>query len=241
MRSGETWAVVPVKPFRLAKQRLASVLDERDRFDLARVMLEDVLSTLDACRHRLAGVIVVTADEEASTIARRHDASVFVETGAIGLNVALTLVVDHLARRVGTGMIVVPADLPHVSSGDIEAMVDLIRRAPTVALVRANEGGTNLLACRPAAAIAPAFGPDSFTAHCEAATRSGITPTVRFAPHLQLDIDRPQDLVAFLARDSSTRTHAYLSKRRIRQRLLHQLQGTSRHGNSERGRGWFSS
>ena len=241
MRSGETWAVVPVKPFHLAKQRLASVLEERDRIDLARVMLEDVLSTLDACSHRLAGVIVVTADEGASALARRHDAIVFGETGAIGLNVALTLVVDHLARRAGTGMIVVPADLPHVSSCDIEAMIDLVRRAPAVALVRANDGGTNLLACRPAAAIAPAFGPDSFNAHCQAATRSGITPTVRFAPHLQVDIDRPQDLVAFMAREHSTRTHEYLSKRRIRQRLRDELQATSGHGNSEYGCGWFSS
>ena len=126
-----------------------------------------------------------------------------------------------------------------LSSGDVEAMIDLVHRAPAVALVRANDGGTNVLACRPAAAIAPAFGPDSFNAHCQAATRSGITPTVRFAPHLQLDIDRPQDLVAFMARESSTRTHEYLSKRRIRQRLRDELQATSGHGNSERGHGWF--
>jgi 2-phospho-L-lactate guanylyltransferase len=241
MKGGETWAVVPVKPFQLAKQRLATVLDEGERIDLARVMLEDVLSALDACSDRITGVIVVTADEGASAIARRHDAIVFSESGAIGMNVALSLVVDHLARRSGTGMIVVPADLPHISPGDIEAMIDLIRRAPSVALVRANDGGTNLLACRPAAAIAPTFGPDSFNAHCVAATRSGITPTVRFAPHLQLDIDRPEDLVAFMARESSTRTHVHLLKRKIKQRLRGEPDATRRHGSSERGRGWLPS
>ena len=170
-------------------------------------------------------------------MARRHGALVFSEPGRIGLNGALTYVIDHLARRPDTGVIVVPADLPHVSESDIDAMLDLIRHAPAVALVRANDGGTNLLACRPAAAIAPAFGPDSFNAHCMAATRSGITPTVRFAPHLQLDIDRPEDLVAFMARESSTRTHAYLSKRKIKQRLRDERNAMSRHGSSERGRG----
>ncbi len=236
MRSGETWAVVPVKPFRVAKQRLTAILDDDERMDLARAMLEDVLSALDACSQRLDGVIVVTADDEASTIARRHDAIVFGETGVMGMNTALTGVVDHLAARSG-GMVVVPADLPHVSPGDIDAMIDLISRSPAVALVRAHDGGTNLLACRPASAIAPAFGPDSFNAHCVAATRSGITPTVRFAPHLQFDIDRPEDLVAFMARVSTTRTYAHLSRLKVQHRLQNEAGSTSRRGSSERGRG----
>lgn len=211
MISGGTWAVVPVKTFRFAKQRLAAVLDEADRIDLAGAMLEDVLSVLETCRHRLAGVIVVTADEEASEISRRHDAIVLGEAPGGGLNAALGRVIDHLAASPDTGMLVVPADLPHVSPGDIEAMIDLIRSAPAVALVRAHDGGTNLLACRPPSAIAPAFGPDSFNAHCLAATRSGITATVLFAPHLQFDIDRPDDLPAFMRCHSATRTHAQLS------------------------------
>jgi 2-phospho-L-lactate guanylyltransferase len=236
MKGGETWAVVPVKPFHLAKQRLATILDERDRVGLARVMLADVLSALDACSHRLAGVIVVTADEEASVIARQHDALVFSEAAAIGLNEALGRVVHHLTGRADTGMIVVPADLPHVSPGDISAMIDLVRCPPAIALVRANDGGTNLLACRPVRAIAPAFGPDSFNTHCALAVRSGITPTVRFAPHLQLDVDRPDDLVAFVSLESATRTHRYLSKLNVRQRLRDQTRRTSRSGASDRGR-----
>ena len=239
MSSGDTWAVVPVKPFRLAKQRLASILPERDRIALARVMLEDVLSALDACSNRLAGVIVVTADEDVSAMARRHDAVVFRETVAMGMNSALTRVVDHLSGRPDTGVVVVPADLPQVSPSDIEAMLDLIRYAPAVALVRANDGGTNLLACRPAAALAPAFGPDSFNAHCMAATRIGITPTVRLAPHLQFDIDRPDDLVNFIARVSATRTYAHLSTLNVQDWLEDDSRGPRRHGGSERGRQSF--
>lgn len=236
MRGGETWAVVPVKPFHLAKQRLATILDEGDRVALARVMLEDVLSALAACSHHLAGVIVVTADQEASVIARQHDALVFSEAAAVGLNEALRRVVHHLTGRADTGMIVVPADLPHVSPGDIGAMIDLVRCPPAIALVRANDGGTNLLACRPARAIAAAFGPDSFNTHCAAAVRSGMTPTVRFAPHLQLDIDRPADLVAFVSLESATRTHGFLSKLNIRQRLRARARSVRRFGSAERSR-----
>ena len=49
MTGPDVWAVVLVKPFRLAKQRLAGVLDAGERSELARVMLEDVLTAVDAC------------------------------------------------------------------------------------------------------------------------------------------------------------------------------------------------
>jgi len=207
----ETWAVVLVKTFRLAKQRLATVLDESQRVHLAHSMLEDVLCALDACGEQLSGVIVVTADEDAAALARRYSAVVLMETAAVGLNEALARVIDHLAARREAGIIVVPADLPHLSPFEIEEAVDLISRIPAVALVRASDGGTNLLACRPAGVIKPRFGPDSFNAHCVAAARAGVTPTVLFAPRLGLDIDRPDDLVAFMSLGSATRTHAYLS------------------------------
>jgi 2-phospho-L-lactate/phosphoenolpyruvate guanylyltransferase len=214
----DVWAVVLVKPFRLAKQRLSSVLDVSERSELARVMLEDVLTAVDACE-RLAGVIVVTADRAAAAVARRHEAIVLMETAANGMNAAVTRVVKYLTGSLEAGMVVVPSDLPHVSAADIEEMIDLIDRTPAIALVRSSDGGTNLLACRPSRAIAPSFGPDSFNAHCEAARRKGITPTVCFAPHLSLDIDRRDDLAAFVSRGSLTRTHDYLSSLNIQARL----------------------
>jgi len=212
----DVWAVVLVKPFALAKQRLAGVLDAGERSELARVMLEDVLTAVDACQ-RLAGV--VTADRAAAAVARRHEAIVLMETAAVGMNAAVARVVKYLTGSLDAGIVVVPADLPHVSPDDIEEMIGLIDRAPAIALVRSSDGGTNLLACRPASAIAPSFGPDSFNAHCEAAVRQGITPTVYFAPHLSLDIDRRDDLAAFVSRNSPTRTQDYLSSVNIQTRL----------------------
>jgi 2-phospho-L-lactate/phosphoenolpyruvate guanylyltransferase len=213
------WAVVLVKPFARAKQRLAEVLDAGERAELARLMLEDVLTAIDGCRDRLAGVIVVTADAHAADIARRHQALALVEAAPVGINAAIGQAVNHLVERPGAGIVVVPADLPQLVPNDIEEMIDLIDGPRAVALVRASDGGTNLLACRPAGVIAPRFGPDSFNAHCVAAAREGMTPTVRFAPHLGLDIDRAHDLLAFISRGSATATHEYLSTLNIQARL----------------------
>lgn len=214
MTGRDVWVVVLVKPFRLAKRRLAGVLDAEERTELARVMLEDVLTAVGACES-LAGVIVVTADRAAAAVARRHGAIVLMENAAVGMNAAVMRVVKYLTGRSDAGIVVVPADLPHVSPLDIAEMMALIDRAPAVALVRSNDGGTNLFACRPSGVIAPSFGPDSFNAHCAAAVREGITPTVCLAPHLSLDIDRREDLDAFVARESSTLTHAYLARLNI--------------------------
>jgi 2-phospho-L-lactate/phosphoenolpyruvate guanylyltransferase len=217
--TGGVWAIVLVKPFRLAKQRLGPVLSEGERIELARVMLEDVLHALDASTH-LAGVFVVTADDAAAAIARRHKAMVIREAAATGMNAAIAEVIDHLSGRPDAGIVVVPADLPQISATEIDEIVALIRRAPAVALVRASsDGGTNVLACRPAGIIAPSFGVNSFNRHCLAAADEGIAPTVRLAPRLGLDVDRPEDLVAFLSLDSPTGTHAYLSRLGIHERV----------------------
>jgi 2-phospho-L-lactate guanylyltransferase (CobY/MobA/RfbA family) len=48
---------------------------------------------------------------------------------------------------------------------------------------------------------------------------AGITPHVLAVPELGLDIDRPENLRAFLSLKSQTRTHAFLSAIRIVNRL----------------------
>jgi 2-phospho-L-lactate guanylyltransferase len=220
MTDGDVWGVVLVKPFRLAKQRLGPILSEAERIELARVMLEDVLHALDACHYSLAGVFVVTADADAAAIARRHNAVVIREAAPTGMNTAIAGVIDRLSVVPDAGIVVVPADLPQISAVDIDEIVAFIRRPPAVALVRASkDGGTNVLACRPAGIIPPSFGVDSFNRHCLAAANEGIAPTVRLAPRLALDIDRPEDLAAFLSLDSTTGTDAYLSRLRIHERV----------------------
>ena len=120
MTGGDVWGVVLVKPFRLAKQRLGPVLSEAERIELARVMLEDVLQALDACTHSLAGVFVVTADEDAAAIAQRHNAMVIREAAATGMNAAIAEVIDRLSGMPDAGIVVVPADLPQISAIDVD-------------------------------------------------------------------------------------------------------------------------
>jgi 2-phospho-L-lactate guanylyltransferase len=221
MTGTSVWAVVPVKPFRIAKARLSTALDAVDRARLARVMLEDVLGALVASRHLLAGLLVVTADDEAAPIARSHGAMVLSEAAPAGINRAIARALDHLADAhapagggqspPASGILVVPADLPQLSAAAVERIVGLLGAPRAVAIVPATDGGTNLLGCKPAGIIPPSFGPLSFQRHRQAARRAGVTPSILAWSDLGHDLDRPEDLAAFLSLGTASRTHAFLS------------------------------
>jgi 2-phospho-L-lactate guanylyltransferase len=222
MRRASVWAVVPVKPFDAAKLRLAPVLDAAERSHLVRLMFEDVLAALTASRHLLAGVLVPTADRQAAEIARRHGAAVVAEESPSGLNSAIEQAIGCIASAGGDGMLVVPADLPQLSAASIDQVVRLLDVPEAVALVQAHaDGGTNLLACRPAGVIPPLFGPQSFWRHREAARHAGIRTSIVKNRELEQDIDRPDDLIAFLSMENTvqTQTHAFVSSLDIADRL----------------------
>jgi 2-phospho-L-lactate guanylyltransferase len=227
MNRANIWAVIPVKPFATAKLRLAGALTPPQRTQLARLMAEDVLDALAASKHFLAGVLVVTADTEAAALAQHRGAEVLPESAAAGINKALALAAGWLADD-DDGMIVVPADLPHISAAAIESLIHLLAASCSVALVPATEdGGTNLLALRPARIIPSSFGPNSFERHRKAAHAAGILPSILRLPELGRDIDRPEDLEAFMSLHTATRTHAYLASLGLAERstAAHQRAG----------------
>lgn len=205
------WAVIPVKRFAAAKTRLSPVLDANERAELARLMFEDVIEAVTACSDVLAGTLVITIDPEAAALARRRDAFVVGDVSERGVNDALNRGLRYL-EATADGVIVVPSDIPQIAGPALVESAAAIARGPAVALVRAvDDGGTNLLACRPLGAIKPQFGPRSFDQHHRAALQAGAAIHRLHLPELSLDIDRPEDLRQFLALRSNTRTHNFLS------------------------------
>lgn len=205
------WAVVPIKPFASAKTRLAGVLTPPQHRYLARLMAQDVLHTLANCR-RLAGILVVTADPEAAALAQSYGAEILPEPAAAGINRALALAACRLTDHSDTSaMIVVPTDLPQITTAAIVRLVDFLTERPSIAIVPATEdGGTNLLALRPARIIRTCFGAHSFEHHRKAARDAGISPSIVRMSELGRDIDRPEDLDAFISMRTATRSHAFL-------------------------------
>ena len=216
MNSGAIWVVMPVKRFASAKSRLSSVLSHSERAELACAMTEDVLDVAMSCRSALAGIVVVTSEDTAADAARARGAEVMIDAYDDGINVAVRQALAGLERSSDVGVIVVPSDIPHLTCEAVMRAVAALSRTDVLAIASAaRDGGTNLLACRPAGAMPLNFGPFSFDRHCQAARAAGLSIELLDAPELALDIDCPEDLPPFLALNTPTRTHALLSRRRI--------------------------
>lgn len=188
------WAIVPVKPLRRGKSRLAGVLSEEERADLNRRLLVHTLETLAAIPE-IENVLVVSRDSMALALAREYGARTVQENGTPGLNLALeraTAVARSYATR---SVLIVPADLPLVTPEDIRAVIERATQPPVVVIApdRHRQGTNSLLIC-PVGLIQYDFGPASFDRHCERARRAGARLEIVELPSLALDIDVPEDL-----------------------------------------------
>jgi 2-phospho-L-lactate guanylyltransferase len=188
------WAIVPVKPFRRGKSRLAGVLTEEERLDLNSQLLIHTVDTLKEISE-IEHVLVVSRDQAALSLARAHGARTVQENGAPELNVALTRATIVAKRYATRGVLIIPSDLPLISKEDVYAMLELVKDPPVVIVVpdRKKEGTNALLVC-PVGLIEYDYGPNSFERHCQRARQAGARLEICELPSLALDMDVPEDL-----------------------------------------------
>jgi 2-phospho-L-lactate guanylyltransferase len=188
------WAIVPVKPLRRGKSRLAGVLTEEERLGLNSQLLihtVDTLSKIPEIEH----ILVVSRDQAALALARAHGARTVQENGAPELNVALTRATIVAKRYATRGVLIIPSDLPMVSKEDVYTMLEMVKDPPVVVVApdRKKEGTNALLVC-PVGLIEYDYGPNSFERHCQRARQAGARLEICELPSLALDMDVPEDL-----------------------------------------------
>jgi 2-phospho-L-lactate guanylyltransferase len=205
-----TAAILPVKRFTLAKQRLGQSVADPLRLDLARAMVGDVLSALRDCT-AIERTIVVTSEPAVAAAASYQGSLVVDDATEEGQSAA---VARGIARAVAEGferVLCIPGDCPALDPLDVAALLNGERRnldAPDpgassgeVVIVPDRHGtGTNGLLLTPPEAIAPSFGPDSCARHLRLAREAGVGCRVERVPSLLLDIDTGDDLAALRER-----------------------------------------
>lgn len=191
-----TLAIVPVKGFGEAKQRLSASLARGARSALAQAMFSDVLAALRRSRV-VDEIAVVTADPAAEQLAHGR-AHVLLDTGRAGQSVAAAIGIRHALAGGFERVLLVPGDTPLLDPAEVDA---LLERAEAdgieVAIVADRHGtGTNALVLTPPDAIEPAFGPGSRGRHVDLAIDADRAHRVEDVPSLGHDVDTPEDLEA---------------------------------------------
>jgi 2-phospho-L-lactate guanylyltransferase len=191
-----TLAILPVKGFGAAKQRLAESLGAGSRQALAQAMFTDVLSSV---RHvpELDEITVVTSDRTAESAAGGHGVRVLPDTAQAGQSAAALIGIRHALSEGYDRVLLLPGDTPLVQPGDLAG---LLTGTSEVVIVPDRHGtGTNALLLTPPDALEPSFGEGSFARHVEAAEHAGVPYRVESIRTLALDVDTPDDLAELAA------------------------------------------
>lgn len=202
------FVIVPVKRVSEAKSRLSSALSSRDRERLVLTMLEDVLSAVSSSR-AVEKAFVISVDPLVLDLAASYGAEPLMEE-RLGLNEAVQQATEACVRKGAQASLVLPADLPLITQGDIDEVVSLLSASNVVIAPSLDGSGTNALGRRPPHVIPPLFGPSSFRRHmAEALSRSLKVKIVR-NERLALDIDGLDDLINLLTKPLTCKAAALL-------------------------------
>lgn len=193
-------AIIPVKRFGDAKQRLLTTLDRPQRAALVKAMLGDVLGAATDAQ-QVERVIVVTAEGRAQRIALAHakrvttPVEVLQEPADRGHPEAATLGIVR-AKALGAACVaLLPGDCPLLDAAELDAALERMREGRVAVVPDRHGSGTNALLMSPPDAMGPAFGPGSRARHADRAERIGHEVAVEPLASLALDLDTPDDLV----------------------------------------------
>lgn len=201
----KTIAVVPVKHFANAKQRLADTLPARSRIALMQAMVTDVLIALRRAT-LVDGVVVVTGEEIAEQIAVNYGAEVVSDPQDQGHSAAVATGIQWAIGRGAERVILVPGDCPVLDPKEVDGLLasdpedqgparGVYEVTPEVTIVPDRHGtGTNALVLRPPTVMPASFGPGSRARHAEAARAAGAAVYEAEPWTLLLDVDTGDDL-----------------------------------------------
>ena len=191
------WAVVAINTRLRRKGRLRGELDPGERDALSRRMLDRVLAATDGASS-ITRVLIVSPDRQGLPPGYEilHDAGE-------GLNAAFELARDRGGAALAQEFVLLPADLPRLTPGDVDALVAAGRRARVAIAPDRCGTGTNGLYLPATLDFICRFGVASRARHEAEARRHGIEPAIVTRPGLAADLDTPADL-RMLGRDVMT-------------------------------------
>jgi FO synthase len=232
------WAVLPLKNFVDAKQRLSRILDGEERYKLFQMMVEDVLDVL-IDHPGIEQIVIVSDDPGAAMLAERYGALCWSEKRLLdeakvilsaidpGRSV-LSVVVDAAAAKLASqsidSMMVVHGDLPLLSSAELDRLLALHAKVNGSAVTIAHDvdkDGSNCVVVSPPNIISFQYGNGSYNKHCKIGKQNSAVVSSLYLAGAARDIDNPTDLFSLCSeQDERRKTVTFLSESGIAGRLM---------------------
>jgi 2-phospho-L-lactate guanylyltransferase len=196
-------AVLPIKRFGAAKQRLAAGVSGGQRRELAEAMVADVLDAIGRAR-TIERVIVVTGDPIAQELASEAGAEVVPDPEDAGHVEAAQAGIARAEAEGAERVVLLAGDCPLLDPRELDRLLTGVPGSYVGIVPDRHGSGTNALLLSPPDAIVPSFGEGSRARHLEAARQAGIPFGIEELPSIELDLDTPADVIA-LTRELESR------------------------------------
>jgi len=192
-------AVIPVKTFSKAKTRLNLSPEKTEQ--ICKIMLESVLNTVSQSVI-IEKIVVVSKDETALNMGKRFGAICIFDQEELGVNKAVMLADDYLARENYDASVVLPQDIPLIQVEDIKTMIDYKISNRCVLVVPSQKfDGTNALFRMPINVMTTHYDEDSYKIHLNTAEQNDATSSLVLIRRIMLDVDEQSDLNLLMAHD----------------------------------------
>jgi len=185
-------ALIPFKPVN-PKTRLSCILTQEEREAFARAMLEDVIASV--LKSGCSATLLCTHPF------KHDDALIAVRKESLNDAINWALAQFHCPA------LIIMADLPLVTAGDIQRM---IRSEKDMSIVPGRGGGTNAIFLKKPRCFHADFYGASFLDHLRVAGECGFSVEVIDSFRMSTDIDEKEDLVEILIHGRGKKSREFL-------------------------------
>jgi len=200
----KTCAIIPVSRFYHAKTRLSPTLTIKERENLLKSMLKDVIASL---KETLDVVAVISSDDDVLNYVKKLEVTPVKEKGKTDLNGALSQAVDFCWETCDK-ILITPSDVPLIKKAHIEDMLKMGEKFDMV-IAPSKGGGTNALLFT-TRDMRTKFGDYSFFEHLKEAESNNISFGVYDSFYLSMDVNTAEDLGEIILHGHETETQKYL-------------------------------
>ena len=165
----KTSAIIPIKSFSRAKTRLNLNPEKTQIF--CQLMLEEVLDTVSKSDY-IQKIILVSKEEQAFKIGKKFQCEEIFDANESGVNEAVNLADSWISENQFSKSVVLPQDIPFMTTYDIEFLFNFDIRDNSVIVVPSRHfDGTNALIRTPANIMKTRYDEGSYRSQFESAKK----------------------------------------------------------------------
>ena len=189
-------AIVPIKNTESSKSRLSTVLNQNQRRNLVNFLLDVTMKELNKSSF-ITDILLVSSDKYFKEVYNTKKIEFLTDFNE-GVNKAISLADSYLEDQKIDASIVIPIDLPLITSCDVDYFCRMSMEFPKCVIISPSKrlDGTNMMLRKPHNVIRTYYDDSNYQNHFLEAKLYNIPIKPVYRENLSFDIDTIEDLIS---------------------------------------------